>query len=124
MLCLLPQDAHRVFVGVAAVDDEGKLRFAAGGDMDAETLLLLFPRAVLVVIIKPCLADANQLRVCGAALTVVVVLALVIAFGVTACEPTPAEPTGIELDIDRAKTRPPLKTAKPAPAPKTKAGKR
>ena len=32
-----------------------------------------------------------------------------------ACEePAPAEPTGIELDIDRAKPRPPLKAPKPA----------
>jgi hypothetical protein len=40
-----------------------------------------------------------------------------------ACESQgPAEPAGIELDvdIDRSKTRAPLKTAKPAPAPKTR----
>lgn len=56
-----------------------------------------------------------------------VLLALIVAgfVGLASCEPAPAEPTGIELDIDRAKTRAPLKTAKPAPAPKTrKSGRR
>ena len=59
-----------------------------------------------------------------------VLLALVVAglVALASCQgSTPAEQTGVELDIDidRAKTRAPLKTAKPAPAPKTrKAGKR
>lgn len=57
-----------------------------------------------------------------------VLLALVVAglVALASCESSaPAETTGVELDIDRAKTRAPLKTAEPAPAPKTrKAGKR
>jgi hypothetical protein len=54
-----------------------------------------------------------------------VLLALIVAglVGLASCESQgPAEPAGIELDvdIDRSKTRAPLKTAKPAPAPKTR----
>lgn len=62
------------------------------------------------------------MKILGLVLLVIVVAGFV---ALASCEPTPAEPTGIELDIDRAKTRAPLKTAKPAPAPKTrKTGKR
>ena len=52
-----------------------------------------------------------------------VVVGLVTALGLllASCEEqAPADQTGIELDIDRKKTRAPLKPAKPAPAPKTK----
>jgi hypothetical protein len=58
---------------------------------------------------------------------VVKILGLVLVIGglaaLASCESQgPAEPAGIELDvdIDRSKTRAPLKTAKPAPAPKTR----
>lgn len=58
------------------------------------------------------------MRILGLVLLVLVVAGLV---ALASCQGSaPAEPTGIELDIDRAKTRAPLKTAKPAPAPKTK----
>lgn len=50
-------------------------------------------------------------------LAVCVVLILVMAFSCVASQdPAPAEPAGIELDIDRAKPRPPLKQPK-APKP-------
>ena len=46
---------------------------------------------------------------------------LAIVVMVVSCGPeTPTDKTGIEIDIDRKKTRAPLKPAKPAPAPKTK----
>lgn len=53
-------------------------------------------------------------------LAVCVVLILVMTFSCMASQdPESAEPTGIELDIDRAKPRPPLKQPK---APKAKTG--
>lgn len=68
-------------------------------------------------------------RILWGGVTLLIVFGAVAALvALASCEgPAAAEPTGIELDvdIDRAKTRAPLKTAKPAPAPKTqKAGKR
>lgn len=50
-------------------------------------------------------------------LSVCVVLVLVMTFSCMASQdPEPAAPSGIELDIDRAKSRPPLKQPK-APKP-------
>lgn len=53
----------------------------------------------------------------GAAL--LTILAFVTGVLAAACDYTPAEPTGIEVDVDRAKPRPPLKAPK---APKSKTG--
>lgn len=52
-------------------------------------------------------------------LSLVAIIALVIHYNVT---PDDAVPTGIEIDVDRAKPRPPLKTKpkKAAPAPRSK----
>lgn len=64
-------------------------------------------------------------RILWGVLTLFVVLAFII--GVAAgCDPAPAEQTGVELevDIDRAKTRAPLKTKAPAPTMTRKAVKR
>jgi hypothetical protein len=47
-------------------------------------------------------------------LAVLLVMALTLTGACMASQdPAPAEPTGIELDIDRAKPRPPLKQTQP-----------
>lgn len=55
--------------------------------------------------------------VLGIGLIIVAVIVGAIMYGTN--EPAPAQPTGIELDIDRPKSKP----VKPAPAPKVRTRK-
>lgn len=50
----------------------------------------------------------------GASLFIIAAFIIGVAGACSAPDPAPAEPTGIELDVDRAKPRPPLKQPKAA----------
>ena len=58
----LGQDAGRVVVGVAGVDDQRQAGLARRLDVLAENVLLDVARAVFVEIVEAGLADADDLR--------------------------------------------------------------
>src|SRR5262249_2808982 len=58
----LLQHRGRLYVGVAAVDDERQAAFPRRGDVGAEDLGLAIARTVVVVEVETGLADANDLR--------------------------------------------------------------
>ena len=60
---LLPQDAHRVVVRRAKVDNQRKGQLASETDEAAERLLLGGPRGVVVVIVEAGFADRHHLAV-------------------------------------------------------------
>lgn len=63
------------------------------------------------------------LGVIGAGLLILSLITLIVLAACTPDESAPVQPTGIEVDIDRAKPRDPDKAPKPVPAPKQQAPK-
>jgi hypothetical protein len=59
---LLAQDRDHVLVGVAGMDDERQPACARGRDVRAEDAPLHVPRAVVVEVVEPGLADADAPR--------------------------------------------------------------
>ncbi len=62
---LLLEDPDRVLVGIAGVDHERQPALPRGRDVDAKHPRLHVLRAVLVVVVEPALADADDLRMVG-----------------------------------------------------------
>ena len=62
----LAQDRGGIVLGIAGVDDDRQPGLARGGDMRAEARLLPVAVAMVVIIIEPALADADDARMRGA----------------------------------------------------------
>ena len=65
VLHLVLEDRRSIVFGLAAVDDKRQAGFASSSNVDAEAPGLYVAGAEVVVVIEPCLTEANDLGMAG-----------------------------------------------------------